>query len=74
MGEYAVIVREHCLIVCLDYKFWLKVGEPGYPVTLVERGRRVMVKKGTVFEVRDHDFTKYSQFLLWLSLLIYLMT
>ena len=29
MREYAVIVGEHCLFVCLDDKHQLKVGEPG---------------------------------------------
>ena len=36
------------------------VGEPGYPVAAVERGRRVTVKMGTRFEVADHDFTNFS--------------
>ena len=54
------MVRDHCLFVCLDDKHRLKVGEPGYPVASAECGRRVIVKKGTVFEVGDHDFTKYS--------------
>ena len=60
MREYAVMVRDHCLFVCLDDKHRLKVGEPGYPVASAEHGRRVIVKKGTVFEVGDHNFTKYS--------------
>ena len=49
MREYAVMVRDHCLFVCLDDKHRMKVGEPGYPVASAERGRRVMVKKGSVF-------------------------
>ena len=51
---------EHCLCVCLDDNHWLKVGEPGYPVGSAECGRRVMVKQEIVFEVGDHDFTKYN--------------
>ena len=60
MREYAIFVRDYCLFVCLDDKHRLKVGEPGYPVASAERGRRVIVKQGTLFEVGDHDFTKYS--------------
>ena len=60
MREYTVMVREHCLFVCLDDKHQMKVGEPGYPVASAERGRRMMVNKGSVFELGGHDFTKYS--------------
>jgi hypothetical protein len=38
----------------------MKVGEPGYPVAAVERGREVLVAMRTRFEVGDHDFTKLS--------------
>ena len=37
-----------------------KVGEPGFPVAATERGRKVIVRAGTTFEVGDHDFTKFS--------------
>ena len=47
-------------MVCLDDKHRMKVGEPGFPVAAAERGRRVLVKVGTSFEVADHDFTKFS--------------
>jgi len=47
-------------MVSIDDKHRLKVGEPGYPVAAVERGRRVMVKTGTTFEVMNHDFKKCS--------------
>ena len=33
------------------------MGEPGYPVASAERGRRVIVEQGTLFEVGDHDFS-----------------
>ena len=36
----------------------MKIGEPGYPVAAVERGKSVIVAKGTKFAVGDHDFTK----------------
>ena len=47
-------------MVSIDDKHRLKVGEPGFPVAAAERGRRVMVRSGTMFEVGDNDFTKFS--------------
>ena len=38
----------------------VKVGEPGYPLAAAERGRRVLVRADTTFEVGDHDFAKFS--------------
>lgn len=60
MREFSVQYRTVTEMVCLDDKHRMKVGEPGYPVAAVERGRRVLVKVGTSFEVADHDFTKFS--------------
>ena len=57
MREYAVSIRNHCLFVSLDDKHRLKDDEPGFPVASAERRRRVIVKRGTIFEVGDHDFT-----------------
>ena len=51
MREYAIMVKEHCTMVSTDDKHRIKVGEPGYLVAAVERGRRVMVKAGTTFEL-----------------------
>lgn len=58
--EYALMVREYCLLICLDDKHKIKVGEPGCPVATAERGRRVPVRGDEVFAVCDHDFTKFS--------------
>ena len=44
----------------LDDKHKVPVGEPGYPVASVERGKKVLVAIGRVFEVGDHDFTRCS--------------
>ena len=57
MREYALKLREYCTMVSIDDKHRLKVGEPGFPVAAAERGRRVMVRAGITFKVRDHDFT-----------------
>ena len=58
--EFAIRFREHSHMFCLDDKHRMKIGEPGFPVAAAERGRRVMVKVGSSFDVADHDFTKFS--------------
>ena len=58
--EYAIQLKDQCTMVCIDDKRWLKVGEPGFPVAAAERGRKVIVRAGTTFEVGDHDFTKFN--------------
>ena len=60
LREYALKIQEYCNMVCIDDKHKLKVGEPGFPVAAAERGRQVLVRAGTTFEVADHDFTKFS--------------
>ena len=57
--EYAIQLRDQCTMVCIDDKHRLKVGEPWFPVAAAERGRKVIVRAGTTFEVGDHDFTKF---------------
>ncbi len=47
-------------MVCLDDKHRMKVGEPGFPVAAAERGRRVLVRVGSSFEVGDHYFINFS--------------
>ena len=51
--EYAVMLREKCLFICMDDKHRLKVGEPNYPVAAVERGKRVLISQNQSFEVAD---------------------
>ena len=34
------------------------MGEPGFPVAAIERGKQVLVGVNTSFAVGDHDFTK----------------
>ena len=58
--ECAVKFKCHSLFVCMDDKHRIKVGEPNYPVAAAEKGKRVLVRKDEVFEVADHDFTKFS--------------
>ena len=47
--------RDDCLVICLDDKHRLKVGEPGFPVAAAERGRRVIAYLQEEFQVADHD-------------------
>ena len=37
--------RVHSAVICLDDKHRVPIGEPGYPVAAVERGKRVMWQK-----------------------------
>ncbi len=60
MKEYAISMKDHCLMVCLDDKHRVKVGEPGLPVASVERGKKVLVALNHSSEVCDHDFTRFS--------------
>ena len=46
-------------LACLDDKHHCIIGEPGVPVTTVERGEQVIVTMmGKKHSVADHDFTK----------------
>lgn len=56
--EMAVRYREYSNLIFMDDKHRCKVGEPGYPVAAVERGKSVIVANGATFAVADHDFTK----------------
>lgn len=58
--EFCVQFREFMTFVCEDDKHTVKVGEPGFPVAAVERGKRVIVGLSQSLEVGDHDFTKFS--------------
>ena len=58
--ELAVKFMSYSNFACLDDKYRVKVGEPGFPVAAAERGRRVMVGLDSSFQVGDHDFTLHS--------------
>ncbi|CAG8752522.1 5637_t:CDS:2, partial [Rhizophagus irregularis] len=57
-SEMAILLRMNSWLIFMDDKHRCKVGEPGYPVAAVERGRQVIVSKNKAFKVTDHDFTK----------------
>ena len=58
--EFAIKYRQHSTFVCQDDKHSIKVGEPGYPVAAVERGKQVLVGLNEIMMVGDHDFTKLT--------------
>ena len=57
---FAVVYRDIAHFISIDDKHHIKVGEPGFPVAIVERGREVIVSKSETFVVGDHDFIKFS--------------
>ena len=48
------------MFTCLDDKHHIMIGKPGNPVASVKQGKGVMVTENILFEVGDHDFTKFS--------------
>ena len=58
LHELAIKFRMHTSFVSQDDKHFVKVGEPGFPVAAVERGKQVVVSADAPFSVGDHDFTK----------------
>ena len=58
--EFSIKFNSFCTFLSLDDKHQIKLGEPGYPVAAVERGRQVLVSADKPFSVGDHDFTKFK--------------
>ncbi|PKY58409.1 hypothetical protein RhiirA4_449266, partial [Rhizophagus irregularis] len=58
LKELAITFKDYSWLVFMDDKHRCKVGEPGYPVAAVERGKQVIVSCNKSFVVSDHDFTK----------------
>ena len=48
------------MLLCLDNKHRIKVGEPGFPVGATEQGRQALQAAGSRFFVGDHDFRKFG--------------
>lgn len=60
LKEFVVKFRGQATMVCMDDKHTMKIGEPGYPIAAVERGREVLVSMGAKLEVGNHDFARLS--------------
>lgn len=58
--KLSIKFREMTTCVCQDDKHTIRVGEPGFPVAAVERGKQVLVGLNNKMQVGDHDFTKFS--------------
>lgn len=59
LRELAIMFRTHNMsFASQDDKHFVKVGEPGFPVAAIERGKQVVVSADVPFSVGDHDFTK----------------
>ena len=52
--------RDSTTFFSADAKCKIGVGEPGYPLAAVARGKQVIVGKNETFQVADHDFSKLS--------------
>ena len=53
-------LRNVALLVCIDDKHRIKVGEPGFPLSAVQREHEVIVSLNETFCVGYHDFSKFS--------------
>ena len=53
--ELAVKRHDICSVVFQDDKH-SKIGEPGYPVAAIDRGKSVLVGRDVPFAVANHDF------------------
>ena len=58
--EYAVKLRDIATFICTDDKHKIIIGEPGYPLASVPRGKRVLVGQNQLLQVADHDYSKIS--------------
>ena len=54
------MVRDYCMFIYLDDKHKVKIGEPDFPVTSTERGRRVPMAVNESLQAGDRDFTKFG--------------
>ena len=60
MQKRAVKYRNETLFLSADAKCKVTVGEPGYQIAAVSRGKKVIVWVNESFQVADHDFSKLS--------------
>ena len=56
----AVKFRDVSTLLCTDDKHKISIGEPGYPLSALPRGRRVLVAQNQSYQVGDHDFSLIS--------------
>ena len=47
--EYAVSIRDLASFVCTDNKHKILVGEPGFPIAALPRGRRLLIMTSQIY-------------------------
>ena len=60
LKERAVKIRQNVAFFSADTKCKVPVGEPGYPIATITRGKKVIVGNYGKFMVAEHDFSKLS--------------
>ena len=60
LKERAQLYADTCVLSSADAKCKVTLGEPGYPIAAVSRGKRVIVGSRKSLQIGDHDFSKIS--------------
>ena len=60
LRERAIKFRTSSVFFNADAKCKISVGEPGFPLAAVARGKKVIVGENEVFKVAAHDYSKLS--------------
>ena len=60
LKERAIKHRLNTVFFSADAKCKISIGEPGFPLAAVARGKKVIIGSNQKFEVADHDFSKLS--------------
>ena len=55
LKSFAVKYRDNAVMICMDDKNHIAIGEPGTPLAAVNRGKKVVVSKNVQFSCSDHD-------------------
>ena len=58
--QYAIDITYLASFICTDNKHKILLGQPGFPLSALPCGRRVLVGKNQVYQVGDHNFSKIS--------------
>lgn len=60
LKKRAIRHKDTTAFLSADAKCKISVGEPGFPLAAVTRGKRVIIGKNQQFHVADHDYSKLS--------------
>ena len=58
--QYATDIRDLASFICTDDKHKISLSEPGFTFSTLPQGRRVVVGKNQIYQVRDDDFSTIS--------------